>query len=341
MLTQADKHRIAKYYNLDLEKALFHNVAGGDVNTTFLIETSRGKFILKKIHFGQYIKEYRTSVHEVIQSIHFSESVCRAFAFTEHVVPAITGENGVLLNNQQYGYLLYPFVSGSILENTQITHAMVTKIANMLATIHNSPIVYDKIFSEKKRYRYKEAGLAILNNRHLEKLRYLGRLLPWSRRLSRAVRYLIHNREAFKDAIHSMAKDSVCHNDLKPKNVLWKDEREFWVIDWEAAADFDFKVDYLDTLISWCKEDSGSTLGIHLDKVRAFTDAYPIPKGTKDKNTLLLVLLKWYFWLYFCISRAFKKPREFRHYYYHAKQALRIIDFLIEHSDLSFLDKTA
>lgn len=339
MLSSLDKQLIARFYNVNLEKARIGTVGGGDVNTTFLIELPQKKFILKKIHLEQYIKEYQTSIHEIIQSIHFSEAVCQAYAFTEHVVPAIKGENGVLLLIHDYGYLLYPFVDGSILENTQITNTMVSRIGRMLSAIHHTPIEYEKVFSEKKQYRYTEAGLAILNNRHLEKLRYLSRLLPWSRRLSRAIRYLIHNKDDFKQAIYTMSRDAVCHNDLKPKNVLWQDEENFWVIDWEAAADFDFKVDYLDTLIAWCMEDIDGKLTINQDKVRAFTKAYPIPKDAQSKNTFLIVLLKWYFWLYFCISKAFKEPREFRHYYYHAKQALRIIDFLIENQSLALLDK--
>lgn len=340
MISHLDKQRIEQYFHLNLENARIQGVCGGDVNTTFLMETTEKKFILKKIHFEQYVKEYRTNVQEVMQSIAFSESVCRAFAFLRHVTPAIEGAKGVLLNIHHYGYLLYPYVNGTTLENTQITDAMAAKMANILATVHNSIIDYDKAFSEKKQQRYREAGLALLDSPHLEKLRHVGRLFPWSRRLSRAITHLIHHKDAFKNAIHRMQNHHICHNDLKPKNVLWQDESQYWVIDWEAAADFDVRVDYLDTLIAWCLERRDGILSIQQTKIQAFILAYPVPQGTQDDEVRLLVLLKWYFWLYFCVSKAFKNPREFRHYLSHASHALGVIDLLSNASTLGFLGNT-
>jgi thiamine kinase-like enzyme len=128
----------------------------------------------------------------------------------------------------------------------------------------------------------------------------------------------------------------VCHNDLKPKNVLWNKNKDFWIIDWEAACDFDHRADYLDTLLAWCIEEKSGVFTINPDKVIVFQDTYYIAPEELP-HAMNIVILKWYFWFYFCLLQWMKHPMKIPHYASNAKIALGYLNLLIDKRDLGFL----
>ena len=102
-----------------------------------------------------------------------------------------------------------------------------------------------------------------------------------------------------------MSAVGICHNDLKPKNVLWQESGEFWIIDWDAVGLFDLAADHLDTGLSWATHFADGKLEFDAQKMAAFFQEYPLHDMDKFENSLHLVTVKWCYWLVFCLRRLF------------------------------------
>jgi len=160
--------------------------------------------------------------------------------------------------------------------------------------------------------------------------------LTFFEQIKKITRFILDTQDDLEQSINALSLDSVCHNDLKPKNVLWNKNKDFWIIDWEAACDFDHRADYLDTLLAWCIEENAGAFTINPDKVIAFQGPYYMAPEELH-HAMNIVILKWCFWFYFCLLKAMQHPRRIPHYAYHAKSALGYLNLLIGKRDLEFL----
>ncbi|KTC88772.1 phosphotransferase [Fluoribacter dumoffii] len=334
MLNANEVKQLESNYDIQIIPQEIYSVSGGDINSTYLIKTSSGQYIVKRIALDEYVREYKTTIEDVKKSLCFSEQISKAQLAFGNAITAIEGEKGVLLETGPGVLMLYPYVEGTICEDQQISLNMVRSISRRLKTLHHATISYDHEFSSKKFAIYIDIVNQLVSHPGWNYLKLLT-IFP---RLKTVISFMRDNRELLKKSIRHISKESVCHNDLKPKNILWtKDTKDYWIIDWEAAADFDHRTDYLDTLVAWCIEKKDSGLLLNPEKVTAFQEEYYIPKEELTHATNITIL-KWYFWLYFCISKCFKKPKEFSHYLYHANYSIHYIEFLI-HQELNFLEK--
>ncbi|HEH5972704.1 TPA: phosphotransferase [Legionella pneumophila] len=338
MLSKAVQRKISAHYKVDLSHASISSLGGGDVNVAYKIRTAQESFVLKKIQLNVYAKEYQASLDDIVSSLYFIESICRNLSIQGNVSTAVEVLGDPFLILKDAAYILYPFIEGKILENENITCNMVSLIAKKLYQLHHCPQIYDKEFSEKKFRLYKEIGLSALQHPHLKKIHTILNIIPLLKRLNRILTFFNDNQSRFQQAVKNMSCETVCHNDLKPKNVLWTTPELFWIIDWEAASDFDHKVDYLDTLLAWSVEAKNKILDINLSKVLAFQKEYFIePRILRD--AVYVVLLKWLFWFYFCLSKTLKHPYRILHYRYHASLALDYMELIIGKRELNFLSK--
>ncbi|HRD68969.1 MAG TPA: phosphotransferase [Legionella sp.] len=335
MLNKDELQNITQNYNVNFNAQQITQLAGGDVNNTYLLQSDMGQYVIKKILLEQYVDDYQTTIDEVTQSLLFIEEITRKQQSLGNVITAIAGNSGTVLHTDGIAYILYPFFQGEILENNKITLPMIKQISQRLERLHHHKFSYDNKMSQQKFNRFINVGRSILDSPILSRLDNIKYLIP---KLKPIINFITENKASLSESIKLCTPESVCHNDLKPKNVLWASEDNFAIIDWEAAADFDHRTDYLDTLISWSNElDNNRFILIH-EKIQAFQEHYFIPKNELN-YAMDLVILKWYFWLFFCISRAKAYPGKFVHYWKQGNLALKFIEFLIKHRDLSFLNK--
>ncbi|BCA97096.1 hypothetical protein TUM19329_34570 [Legionella antarctica] len=311
-------------------------MAGGDVNQAYQVQSTTSAYLLKKIELSEYERVYKATQNEIKTSLSFVEGICREQQRFGNVVPAIEGKSGVFLENNNFAYMLFPFVNGAVVENLAIDNEMIDRISHKLFQMHHGTISYDRDFSKQKNAHYIQVAHMLVENPHWAKLDWALKYLTFFEKLKKISRFILDNKHDLVQSIDALSLDSVCHNDLKPKNVLWNENKDFWVIDWEAACDFDHRADYLDTLLAWCIEESAGNFRINPDKVIAFQGPYYIAPEELH-HAMNIVILKWCFWFYFCLSKGMQHPMRVPHYAYHAKIALGYLNLLISKRDLDFL----
>lgn len=64
------------------------------------------------------------------------------------------------------------------------------------------------------------------------------------------------------------------HYDIKPKNILWKNDQDFVILDWETSTLMPRSTDYLETLLSFTQVIKETHVELDLKKLHAFKEGY-------------------------------------------------------------------
>lgn len=329
MLTFEDIQQLNDFFKLAIDLNQIQTVQGGDVNETFIAVSNTKKYIIKKIHLQEYTKDYKVTTDEIINSIEFSEHIAQQLVYTTQVSSALLKKQGCVLKTKSGLLIVYPFISGAVKENDAISLEMIKRIALFLSLIHHTVFSFDKDFAVKKLTIFKNIGQEIINLSLWSKIKKYTHNAYFFPKLNRIADYLLINKQVFSSAITLLEGNTICHNDLKPKNVLWEDEQHFGVIDWETTGLFDSRVDYLDTLLAWCTHYNGNKIVLKTEKLQAFLTTYPMVPA-ELKECLPIVLIKWYFWLGFCIKKIMLNHKQWKHYFWHIRYSINFIIFLID-----------
>ncbi len=329
MLTPEDIMQLNNFFKLNIKAATVQKINGGDVNETYIVESETKKYIIKKIHDHEYAKDYSVTLKQIISSITFSEHIAQQLLYTAQVSSALFAQQDCVLKSQSGLLIVYPFFSGKIKENNAISLEMIKKIAAFLALIHHKDFYFDHSFAEEKMKIFKKIGQEILDLSLWKKIKSLSHKAYFLPKLNQIAEYLLNNKKTFHEEIEQLVGNAICHNDLKPKNVLWTDEQLFAIVDWETTGLFDLHADYLDTLLAWCTHYNGKKVILNHEKAQAFIASYPIATQKDLKSKLPLVFIKWYFWLAFCIKKMIENPKQWKHYHWHIRYSINFIIFLI------------
>ncbi|MFT0893229.1 phosphotransferase family protein [Pseudochelatococcus sp. G4_1912] len=285
--------------------AVVQKIDGGDVNEAYVVNSVRERYFIKKIALDESATRHSLDDNLIANSIRFSEIIARQMSFTGRTVSALMMGDDCLLNVGGSVLTVYPFADGRMRDGVEISSDMVQEIALFLTQLHRSPLNIEREFAEKKVAHYKEIGEVIIDSPAWKVVRALTHKSYVFPSLNIASDYIIKNKNKLSFAVNHLSGDGVCHNDLKPKNVLWGSDHKFWVIDWDAAGLFDVSADYLDTLLAWCTVYENGKLSLDSEKVKVFYKAYPPIGLDKIENSVSIVLVKWYFWLAMCLKNTF------------------------------------
>lgn len=329
MLTLEDVMQLNNFFKLNIDAAAVQKISGGDVNETYVVENSTKKYIIKKIHDHEYAKDYSVTLQQIISSITFSEHIAQQLLYTTQVSSALFAQEDCVLKAKSGLLIVYPFLSGKVKENDAISLEMIKKIAAFLSLIHHTDFSFDPSFAEEKIKVFKNIGQEIIDLSLWKKIKNISHKAYFLPKLNQIAEYVLINKETFHDAINQLTGNVICHNDLKPKNVLWADEQHLAIVDWETSGLFDLHADYLDTLLAWCTHYDGKKLVLHREKAHAFIASYPVTMREDLKRKLPLVFIKWYFWLAFCIKKMIQNPKQWKHYHWHIRYSINFIIFLI------------
>lgn len=321
--------QLNKYFKIDIKENSLKKLAGGDVNTSFLCSDNKDFFVIKMINLLSYGKDYHATRDEILNSLIFSENIaCQLKHFT-HCISALSGSNSYVLETKDHAIMLYPYTKGYIIDEKNIATNHLQSIAHALQAIHQAPITFDQDFAETKINKFKLISEVIFDHsiwKWLNRLSTSKLILPKNHLASE---YLLKNRSRLVEHLLLMQSNCICHNDLKPKNVLWGHQDNFWIIDWETAGLFNKAVDFFDTLFAWSTSYSNYKLTLDEQKAQIFITHY----GTIELNSLdhihNILLVKWYFWLGYCFSYFFSKKLFNKNYLWHINYSLAFIEFLL------------
>lgn len=338
MLTFEDIRQLNNFFKLNIEATHIQKINGGDVNETYIADIEAKKYIIKKTHDNEYVEDYKVTLNEIINSITFSEHIAQQLLYTSQVSSALFVEQSCVLKTKSGLFIVYPFTPGQVKENDAVTVEMIKKIAVFLSLIHHSSFSFDRSFAEKKLAVFKNIGQEIINLSLWKKIKNISHKAYFFPKLNQIAEYLLTHKKIFADALEQLDGNVMCHNDLKPKNVLWDDEYHFGVLDWETTGLFDQHADYLDTILAWCTDYNGKKVVLNREKLQAFITHYPLKTHEELKKKLPLVFIKWYFWLAFCIKKMIQNPKQWKHYHWHIRYSINFIIFLINNDFIKQLE---
>ena len=234
------------------------SLSGGFTHRMFRVETDKGSYALKLLN--PEIMQ-RPDALDNYRAAEKGESLMENAGVP--ILPALSiGGRKLQRVDGQYLYV-FDYFDGQPLRETEITPAHCAKIGAVLARIHG----IDQRSCE-----------AIPPAQPIDWLRLAQDLLAAScsegALLQGVVPLLERVTAAAQEAICRLPMvETLCHNDMDPKNVLWRGE-EFRIIDLECVGYANPQQEMLDLAVSW---------GDTEEKFKAFADAYfaaggsPIP----------------------------------------------------------------
>lgn len=198
---------------------------------------------------------------------------------------------------------VFEYFDGRVLREDEITPAHCAKIGAVLAQIHGagenslSQPQADASSLGKGAF-WSEAANALLAS---EDARMEGELLQ------AAIPMLAHVTTAAEEAVRRLPPmQALCHNDMDPKNVLWRDD-DFRIIDLECLGYADPRQELLDLAISWSAAEES--------RFKAFMAAYYQAGGARMVDPALVYDSRRNYidWLAYNARRArFDDPEERR-----------------------------
>lgn len=313
-------------------------LGGGDVNSAYQAACGSTRYVVKTINKAKYVQDYAVELEKLTESLRFSEQIASQLSGTGHVMSAYFAGDNCLVQTANDLILLYPELDAVVRENHDLSSSHVRQIAGFLAQLHRTPLQFNEALAQEKFTIYKAIGEKIITLSVWDKLSSCTHPAYFFPKINALSTYLVTHRDTLLDALSALKGTVLCHNDLKPKNVLWENDH-FWVVDWETVGLFDQTADYLDTLLAWCTVYDHRSVSLDETKRQAFMDTYPLPTENPLSESLPIVLIKWYFWLAFCLKKLMTNPRKFKSNLWHIRYSIQFICFLMDGTLVSRIEK--
>lgn len=279
-------------------------VYGGFHHRMWRLETDRGAFAIKQLSPAAQLDDPSVRAH-----FEASESAADAFACVG--VPAIValrGSAGYLQQRDGEGYLVYHWTDARAAGRNTITAQQGAHVAGLMANMHLADI--------------RVAGLPAMEfDCHSED--NIAALVAWA--VQRNVRDARELESRLPDMLKVVGLQSeairtlesrlvVSHGDLDHKNVLWTEDGEPLLIDWESVRRLNPTYELILEALDW----SGITGNFNGGAFADFLAAYRRAGGVIDVGSIdaavSCVVGDWVNWMMFNVGRAMDldHPREHR-----------------------------
>lgn len=234
--------------------------------------------------------------------------------YVNEITKKIASPRLISINNsfvQEYNELVFymmHFIPGENKEPSHLELNQKIQIAQVLSTLHQTEVInYNKHFFNLKSYFFASCWRNLVMSHGLtlvEKLalHYLNNPL---KNLLRGVA----TRVTF-DEIVRLGQDSslvICHSDVKPKNVIWNNAGEHFLIDWENFCLMRAEIDFIDTVTSWVLQKKEDKQYLDMEEAKRFREAYALPLAINDVD-IYISAAKWIFWVLTCYSLENEAP---------------------------------
>lgn len=230
--------KFCKEYNFG-EFLNITKISGGLMHKMFKVETKNGIYCVKVLN------PEVMSRSDAYSNFVISESVSNlAKKNGIPVSSALDIDGNYLTKLDDMYYMVFDYVNGKTLKDDEITVEHCKKIGNVLARIHN--LDYKEIGLKpdiqdcKKLYDW---GIYI-NNPNFNKMSYKDLYLKKYKKYNSILK---RANERF-NAINK--NQTICHNDMDPKNVMWNGDSPI-IIDWECASVANPCIELLEMALCW------------------------------------------------------------------------------------------
>lgn len=212
-----------KEYNLGTVKNIT-KLTGGLMHKMFKAETDKNIYVIKVLNKEVMNRE------EAYNNFVISETISNLAK--ENNIPvssAIKINENYLTKYQDFYYMVFIYIEGKTLQDNEITIKHCQEIGKLLAKIHS--LDYKKINLEMEKIEYKK--LYDFEGYTLElKFKDMSYQKEYLKNYKKHNSLLKRANERFNNSNNTF---TICHRDMDPKNVMWKNNKPI-VIDWESAT---------------------------------------------------------------------------------------------------------
>ncbi len=223
-LTQKEIKKILDNWEVD-KLISYIKAEKGVVNHNWVIKTTKGKYILRKLH-GDY----------KIKDIEFELSYLMFFEKNKFPyklpLPILTKQNKKFIKNKLGIFWLYEFIEGDL--NEKSGRKELSELALMVATYHN--------FLEKSKIKNaKSKPLDFRRKNILKEIKeYLNKISKIKNNGEKVFveesKKLIPIFENLDTKYYNSLKKYPVHRDLNPENLIWKGNKLIGIIDFENVG---------------------------------------------------------------------------------------------------------
>ncbi|HEV2523918.1 MAG TPA: phosphotransferase [Gammaproteobacteria bacterium] len=272
-MTQHQIQSICESLNLGYPISPPTRVYGGLLHLMWRLDTETGSYAVKQISKDIHLSE------ATIQQYELTENIARQFA--AHGIPAVSSlaKNGKsLIPTGENTFIIYPWKKAKTLDNDAIHILHAKKIASLLAKMHLLHLSVPGITKPTyDTYSSNELIVALIE-------KSVEAFLPFTDKLQHSKAMILAANEQYQHAIPILNQSLVVsHADLDPKNVLWDENNNPSLIDWESARALNSTSEILNAALDW----SGVTAcSIDKDLFVAMISAYKKVGGIIDAKDL-------------------------------------------------------
>ena len=231
---------ICQQLHLEIPLSLPTRVYGGLVHQMWRIQSEDRAFAIKQLS----------------KNINFTEAVKKEFNLTEEIahqyaqrgIPAI----GAIKTNESYlieandcMFLVYPWVNANAVEAHAVTEMQALKIAKILADIHQINLDAPELHEPGFQTHTTDKLITLIDKAEESKC-------PFANDLRKYQPEIILINEQYQSAVPLLEEHIiVSHGDLDPKNVLWDEDGNPLLIDWEASRKLNPTYDIINVCLDW------------------------------------------------------------------------------------------
>ncbi len=295
------------------------SVSGGLLHAMWHIVTDKNEYAVKELNKNIIIDQH------VIDSYELTENIARAFY--ERGIPAIASlklDNKALIKIEDNIYIVYPWVKGNTLGRDEVSKVHAVKVATILATIHKLNLHFIEITHPEWDINRNDYFGALTH-------KALQHDLSFAPQLSDNLENIFLWNKKYQQSISKLDKTLVVsHGDLDQKNILWTDNLDPVLIDWESARLLNPTQEILNAALDW----SGVTsCNINRDIFQAMLIQYKKTSGTIKSHQISAafwgIIGNWINWLTYNIKRSLDKRINSEEKILALDQAHRVLNTLI------------
>jgi len=267
-------------------------VHGGLLHKMWRLDTNNTSYAMKQLS-----KDIDLTNNQIVNNYELSEKI--ASQFIALGIPAVCAmkSNQYLCMADGTGFLVYPWVNSQALHKDTVSEMHALKIAEVLAKIHNINLSVSAVQAHQFHLNTNSEIIALIEK--AEKLK-----CPFSNALKENIDNIILANESYHNALPILQANTVIsHGDLDQKNVLWDNQDNPLLIDWECTSKVNPTYDIINTALYWSGITTNFNQGLFIKIINTYQNA----GGILDKELVDAALygtLSWIGWMVYNIERA-------------------------------------
>ena len=285
---------LCDYFDLGTINQIPKKIEGGLLHVMLKIETESGIYAVKQLS-----RDIDINNKHILQQYDLTEKI--AAQFIQRGIPAVSsfeksGKHLIIIDNQ--GFLIYPWVTATILDKDIISEEYALKIAPILAKMHRINLDVPKI-GETEYAIHDDIKIINLIKKSIDLQCSFANILKQHEN-----DILISNAD-YHQAIHLLKRQCVIsHGDLDQKNVLWDSNNEPILIDWESARKLNPTYEIVNTSLDWSGITSHFDKSLYIKMIQSYQNAGGIIDEPSYKASFYGCLGNWINWLVYNIERS-------------------------------------